>query len=181
VPTCKSVRSTIVLCLATALVGCHHHRGASEPKQGELGAWVSMSLPALDGGEIDLTSYRGRIVIMHFFTTWSLGAQVDVTELQKTRDALPKDSVVLLGVGLDPDGYKLIAPFRDAAGIDYTVLLPTQEMIAGESQFGDLMATVPDTFVIDREGRLRWEWRGPLRKGQLLGVVRNLETHEAPP
>ncbi len=169
------------LAIALVVAACGPKAAPNGPHAAEKGAWVSMSLPALEGGEIDLTSYRGKIVVMHFFTTWSIASQVDVAELEKTRDALPKDAIVLIGVGMDPDGYKLIEPWREAAGVDYLVVLATPELLGGESAFGDLMQVVPDTFVIDAAGRIAWERRGPLVKGELSKVVRNLEAHAPNP
>ena len=142
------------------------------------GPEAALALPGLDGGTVDLGAERGRLVVVHVFTTWSLAAQADVAELQRVRDRRP-GRLALVGVGLDPDGAVLIAPWRDGAGVDYPIALPGP-IAAGETPFGAVRA-VPVTFVLDRAGRLAWRHDGPLPHGLLEQVVRNLETEGGGP
>jgi peroxiredoxin len=164
------------LMVLLAALGCGGGKGAAGPKLVD-GDWVTLTLPLLDGGELELATWRGEPVVVHFFTTSSLAAQVDFEELRAARRALP--SLRLLGVGLDPAGYKLVAPFRDAAGIDWAVALPTEGVVAGRSPFGDVMGAVPSTFLLDRQGRIRWEHRGQLPRGSLERALRELEKRRA--
>ncbi len=141
------------------------------------GAQVEGVLPLLDGGEIELASLRGKPLVIHLFTTWSLPAQVDLDELRAARAAVPEGSFTILGIGLDVDGYKLIAPWRDAAGIDWLVALPTAEMADGKSVFGNVMAAVPSTVLVDGRGRVVWSVRGPLPAGELERQLARLGVH----
>ena len=143
----------------------------------EAGAEVDATLPLLDGGEIALPSLRGKPLVIHFFTTWSLPAQGDLDELRAARAARPKGSFAIVGVGLDKDGYKLIAPYRDAARIDWLVALPTAELSAGKSVFGDIMAAVPSTVIVDASGHVAWTHRGPLPAGLLARQLASLSEH----
>ena len=164
------------LCAGLALPACGGGLPPAAPFARE-GAEVDTTLPLLDGGEIDLASLRGKPLVIHFFTTWSLPAQGDLDELRAARTAEPKDSFKILGIGLDKDGYKLIAPFRDAARIDWLVALPTSDVIAGQSVFGNVMAEVPSTVIVDARGHVVWTHRGPLPAGVLARQLASLHPH----
>ena len=134
---------------------------------------VELVLPALDGGDVVFASYRGHPVVVQFFTTWSLASQADQDQLRAARAACP--DAVLVGVGIDPDGYALIAPWRDAAGVDWMIGLPTPQLAEGATPFGRI-TVVPTTVVLDRHGQVAYRHEGPLPRGELVRVVRSLET-----
>jgi hypothetical protein len=156
--------------LALALLAACPHRGPA-PRTGA-GPEVALVLPALDGGEVDLHAYRGHVVAVQFFTTWSLDAQEDVAELRALRAAHP--DLIVVGIGMDPDGYALIAPWRDAVGIDWMIGLPTPELAAGATPFGQV-PVVPTVFLLDRQGRIAYRHDGPLPRGEIGRVAAGLE------
>jgi len=113
---------------------------------------VSIRIEALDGGIIDLARYRGTLVVLHLFTTWSLAAQQDVSQLIAAHEAYTRD-VVVIGIALDPDGYPLVAPWRRASDVPYLVGIGSQELITGGSELGRI-TEVPTTVLLDRGGRI---------------------------
>lgn len=171
----------VVLAAALAVAGCGGGGARRGPVVRADGPVVRLVAPALDGGELDLAAWRGRIVVVHFFTTSSLAAALDLDELRAARAAAAPGEIVLLGIGLDEAGYAFVAPWRDAERVDWHVALPTAELRAGRTAFGDVMRFVPSTFVLDRAGRIAWSRRGQLARGELVEVVRSLEARAAAP
>lgn len=45
-----------------------------------------LMLQALDGGDLALGKLRGKVVVLHLFTTWSVASQVDVEKLSTLHD-----------------------------------------------------------------------------------------------
>ena len=131
--------------------------------------FLALQVEALDGGTVDLASYRGRVVILHLFTTWSLAAQGDLPQLVEL-DARYREQVSVLGVGLDPDGYRLVAPWRQANQIPYLVTLGLPDLLAGKSSLGPI-THVPTTIVLDRDGLVTARIDGPLQPGQLARIL----------
>jgi peroxiredoxin len=173
----KPVRLALALLVIVGAsgIGCGDMLPPASPFAAR-GDVVDLTLPLLDGGEVDLGSLRGQPVVIHFFTTWSLTAQADLDELRAARKA-DGAQVKLLSIGLDLDGYQLIAPYRDAAGIDWLVALPTADVSTGKSVFGDVMASVPSTVLLDDEGRVAWVQRGPLPHGALTRQLATVRAH----
>ncbi len=158
------VRTALVASVVGAglLVGCggaHPARPRSAP--------VAMTVPALDGGELDLASLRGKVVVIHAFTTWSVAAQLDVEQRGAAGAA---DDVVVVGLALDADGRVLVAPWRAAGDVTYLVALADDAIRAGRSVLGPL-PEVPTTFVLDGEGRIVTRVERQLGPGELARLI----------
>jgi len=135
-----------------------------------------MVLPALDGGEVDLGTYRGRVVVLHAFTTWSMASQADVEQLVAAHDDYPK-RVEVIGLALDPDGYRLVAPWRDAMRIPYLITLATDAVRNGSSPLGRI-AEVPTTVILGTDGAVAVRVDGQLRPRQLRELLADLVPRE---
>jgi hypothetical protein len=130
---------------------------------------VAVQVEAVDGGIIDTGAYRGRPVVIHLFTTWSLAAQQDVLQLIETARHYG-DLIQIIGVALDPDGYRLVAPWRTANEIPYLVGLGSAELIAGRSPLGKV-SEVPATIILDSEGAIAHRLARPLVPGELIQLL----------
>jgi cytochrome c biogenesis protein CcmG/thiol:disulfide interchange protein DsbE len=160
------------LVLAIALAGaCGGTRGDSAtPASGAVDPGappIALTLPALDGGELSIASYRGKVVVMHVFTTWSLAAQAEVEALSAADAA---EDVVVVGIALDPEGRMLVAPWRSGAGVRYLVALADPATLAGQGPLGALPA-VPITIVLDRAGRIAARADRQLAPGELDAMI----------
>ena len=128
---------------------------------------IALTLPALDGGDVDVASLRGHVVVLHVFTTWSVAAQLDVEQLVAI-DAAPDVEVV--GIALDADGRPLVSPWRAAAEVHYLIALADDGVRRGQTALGPL-PEVPTTIVLDNEGRIRVKLERQLRPGELARLV----------
>ncbi len=145
---------------------------ARAPEPTPIGRTVDLILPSLDGDAIELSSFRGRPLVVHFSTTGSLAAQIDLDELRRARAA--HRDVGLVEVAVDPTRPKLIAAWANASKIDWLVLLPSPGLVAGDTAFGPIRVT-PTTFLLDRDLRIVWGHEGQLPRGALLHVIDALE------
>lgn len=156
---------SVVLVLGVALVLVSGCGGRDVPKP--RGAPVSLVLPALDGGEIDVAAYRGQIVVLHVFASWSMHATGDVEQLA---EADHRDDVIVIGVATDPEGRTVVAPWRRALSVHYLVGLADDRVRAGQSALGDVSA-IPLTIVLDARGRIARRIDRQLAAGELAAVI----------
>lgn len=163
----RAAVTSLLLALAAPACGPSPPPAPPFAARGEV---VDLVLPLLDGGEVAFPAMRGKVVVVHFFATWSVASDSDLTELRAVREAVG-DGVALVSIALDKDGYKLVAPWRDAEGVDWLVALTTPEIVSGQSVFGDVMAAVPATVLLDADGAVAWAHRGPLPPGELTRRV----------
>lgn len=159
---------SLALAALLSCAGSAHRPARSRP--------VYLVLPALDGGEIDLARYRGQIVVLHAFTTWSMAAQADVEQLVEAhRDNSHR--VHVIGLALDPDGYRLVAPWRRAMHVPYLITLATEAVRAGRSALGRI-AEVPTTVVLGADGAVVARVDGQLAPRQLRELLADLAPRE---
>lgn len=148
-----------VLTASLTIYGCEKQEAESNiPEEKEYSAsFVSdgkkaadFSLKTLDGKEVRLSDYKGKIVIVDFWATWCAPCRKgipDLIEIQKEY----KDKVVVIGISLDQQNtIKDLAPFIKQYGINYPVVLGTEQVV---KDFGNIQA-IPTSFVIDKAGNI---------------------------
>ena len=133
---------------------------------------IAMVLRAADGGDIDVLDYRGKVVVLHVFTTWSLGATGDVAQLAEAH-ARPGKEVVVIGIATDLEGYAVVAPWRSALDVRYLIALADEGFRAGDSPLGDVPA-VPTTILLDRNGSVARVIDRQLNPGELARAIDEL-------
>lgn len=114
-------------------------------------------LQALAGGETSLESLRGRVVVLNFWATWCPPCISEMPSLERLHRALAAEGLSVVAVAADDDAADLRA-FVARAGLT----LPVLHDPGGRVAAGDYHTTgYPETFVIDRSGRLLSHTVGP--------------------
>jgi len=115
------------------------------------------ALQDASGKTANLKQYHGKVVLLDFWATWCTGCKQEIpwfTEFQKTYG---KKGLVVVGVSLDEDGWKVLKPFLAEHKIPYRMLLGDD---ATAKQYG--IDNMPDTFLIDRKGKVAAAYRAGL-------------------
>ncbi|ANV99270.1 TlpA family protein disulfide reductase [Bradyrhizobium icense] len=118
----------------------------------------SVPIPRLSGGTIDLTSLRGKVVLVNFWATWCPACRIELPMLDRLTASGVRDLVVI-AVATDRDR-SVVAPFvkalklrRLAIGLDPEGLLAK----AGASSQADTpfaLYGMPITFLIGISGQV---------------------------
>jgi cytochrome c biogenesis protein CcmG, thiol:disulfide interchange protein DsbE len=102
-------------------------------------------LPAIKGGELDLSTYRGKPIILNFYASWCAPCRVEHPQLMQ----LAKDTrFVVLGVSYRDDPAKTAA-YLEELGDPFAQSAIDRQGSVGV-QFG--LAGVPETYVIGADG-----------------------------
>ena len=130
-----------------------------------------MVLEAVGGGEVRLSEFRGRPLVLFFFTTWCVVCQVQVARLQPVRAALGNERVAVLGVSLDLQR-RLVPHFVRAAGFNFPVAYGRASMVR-KSALGAIRG-VPRTIILNAKGRPVADFKTPVSSKVLLDTLKPL-------
>jgi len=106
------------------------------------------TLPDLDGRPVTLSSFKDRLVLLHFWATWCPTCREEMTILEEAARAHPR-TLVILGVNLGEKRSK-VATYVRASGISFPILLDARGKVA--AAYGVL--SLPITLVIGPDGRV---------------------------
>ena len=109
------------------------------------------------GRTAKLRNYHGKILLLDFWATWCHGCKEEIpwfSEFQRTYGA---KGLAVVGVSMDEDGWKVVKPFVAEAHVPYRILLADP---ATAQKYG--IEGMPDTFLIDRQGRVPAVYRAAL-------------------
>ena len=118
----------------------------------------AFSLPALSGdGDVELASYRGNVVVVNFWASWCAGCRDEHPALLNAWDRYRDRGVVFVGVDFE-DHAGDAAVYAQEQGVDWP--LATDPGSRAAIDFG--VFGVPETFVLDGEGRIVAKRIGPV-------------------
>jgi len=104
----------------------------------------------LRGRRVELSQYRGRVVLVHFWATWCGPCREELPSLARLGHRLGHRHFEVLSVDLG-EGPKRVGDFLRALSIDLPVLLDRDQRIA--EAWG--VTGLPTTFLVDARGRIR--------------------------
>lgn len=102
-----------------------------------------------DGGRtLQLSSFRGKVVVLNFWATWCAPCIEEIPSLNLLQQQLPQ--VVVLGVSVDKsdDAYR---SFLVRHRVDFTTIRDGAQHV--NALYGTSL--FPETYVIDRNGQIR--------------------------
>ena len=121
-----------------------------------LRATPDFTLKDLSQKKVKLTDFRGKVVVLNFFTTWCPPCRAEIPELIKLYRLNKEKGLVVLGVSLDMDVLPQgLATFVKDMKITYPVLMGTAELAEKYQVNG-----VPTTILINREGKAHTRYDG---------------------
>lgn len=124
---------------------------------------ATRSLPLLDGdGAGTLAAYRGKVVVLNFWASWCEPCQVEAPLLQRSQARLSRAGATVLGVtylDASPDSQSFVRHYR----LTYPNLRDNNGTFAHSYGTDQL----PESFVIDRHGRIAAISRGELNQAFL--------------
>lgn len=113
----------------------------------------------LEGQEVTLESMRGQVVLLNLWATWCTPCRMETPYLQSIYEEHKDQGFEIVGISMDTrDAADDVEMFVEEYGVTYTILHDPQ--MRGMELYQVL--GLPATFLIDREGVLRWMRYGPI-------------------
>jgi peroxiredoxin len=114
--------------------------------------------PGLDGKTISLADYKGKVVFLNIWATWCPPCRDEMPSIEKLYKELKGEDFEILAVSIDASGAKAVAPFMKKFHLSFPVLLDPEGTM--KTLYGT--TGVPESFIIDKEGRIEQIIIGPM-------------------
>ncbi len=124
----------------------------------------AFSLPGLHGETVRLADYRGKVVLVNFWGTWCEPCKQETPALAGVYRKLHDQGLAIIGVDLrnqerpGPDGDADVRAFTERYGVTYPIALD----VAGETARAFQIYPLPTSFLVDRNGMIRYVRVGPI-------------------
>jgi cytochrome c biogenesis protein CcmG/thiol:disulfide interchange protein DsbE len=114
-------------------------------------------LETLEGDSISLDELRGKVVLLNFWASWCVPCRAEHSVLIQAASEWPEEDLEVIGIVYD-DSRRNAQRFLDQLGNAWRhVLDPGSRTAIDYGVHG-----VPESFFIDREGRIGMKYIGPL-------------------
>ena len=123
----------------------------------------NFSLETLDGQTISLAQYKGKVVVLGLFHICE-PCLIQGTELQKVHEALQGKNVQVLGVNSAGNGKDKVKEFLKEFPLKVTYPYMVDPKKETDKLFGG-GRFIPNVYVIDQEGKIRWQRVGTMEIG----------------
>lgn len=117
---------------------------------------------SLAGDSVSLAEMRGKVVLLNIWATWCHPCRTEIPELQALYERERERGLEVVGVSVDAGGEDAaVADFAREYGVTYPLWRD------GDGRVSTTFAAVgvPATYLIDRDGVLRWSHLGPVTAG----------------
>lgn len=122
------------------------------------------SLTGLNGRNVSLSDYRGRVVLLNFWTTWCSSCLTELPDYERIYRQYSPEFVVL-GVNLQEEAPH-VRQYVAGLGLTFPVLLDQDGRVANRQY---QLVGLPGSFIIDRQGQIVYQHLGPM-SGETLAA-----------
>jgi peroxiredoxin len=107
------------------------------------------TLQTVDGENVTLADFKGKVVMLNFWATWCPPCKAEIPDFITFQEQFGDKGFDIVGVALDKPA--AIERFLARSDINYTIVVGDQ---ATAALYGNV-TSIPTTFLIDREGVIR--------------------------
>jgi peroxiredoxin len=118
---------------------------------------ADFTLPDLGGRNVQLSALRGKVVFINVWATWCPPCIEEMPTIQRLHEHLHARGLEVLSISLDALGAQVVAPFMRDYRLTFPALLDPKGTIERLYRTGG----VPESFVVDKQGRLVEKIVGP--------------------
>ncbi len=121
-----------------------------------------------DGREVTSAQFQHKVVVLDFWATWCGPCRSEIPGYVALQRKYAAQGLEIIGVSVDQGGPEVVRQFAAEQKMNYPIVL-ADDAIAGA--FGGVDA-IPTTFIIDRDGVIRFRKVGAMAPAEFEAIVR---------
>lgn len=151
----------ITICLLALTAGCGEAKHSANAPPGAVGtAAPAYGALTMAGDSVDLHALKGNVVLLNVWATWCIPCRREVPELQALHQDNESRGLKVVGVSIDGEEARGdVEGFMRDFNMTYSVLRDPGERVLTVFR----IQGVPASYLIDREGVVRWRTIGPFK------------------
>jgi thiol-disulfide isomerase/thioredoxin len=185
----KKALSFVIIAAICGVVAFHYHldsywmADASDDNNGPI-ADMDRPLPhavlaSVENGWVDLSAFKGKVVLINFWTTWCPGCVDEVPDLIRLQQEFGAKRFTVIAIAVDDQGEESVESFVKnknfpvngaSVAINYPVFLGSDEIVRQLGYDGGLPAAV----LVNRDGKEVKIIRGTVSESALAKAIRRL-------
>lgn len=134
------------------------------------------TLTLFEGGTVRLADLRGRVVLVNFWASWCTACRQESPVLEWAWQTYRPGGLVVIGVNVWDRREDALAMMREFGKTYLNGPDPSGRILQDYGVTG-----IPETFVIDRAGRIARKYLGPVTRELLIRELEPLLTEGATP
>ncbi|MGW0788889.1 TlpA family protein disulfide reductase [Streptomyces sp. NPDC002911] len=129
--------------------------GISTVARGERTDAPKLDGTTLDGKALDVTDYKGKVVVLNFWGSWCGPCRAEAKHFQKVSQETEDQGVQFVGVNTRDPQKSLAVNFEQDFGVTYpSIYDPTGKLLLRFPKGTLNPQAIPSTVVVDRDGKL---------------------------
>ena len=134
----------------STLTGCSSSEAprpiSSSKQEKDWGDAPDFTLPKLEGGELTLSSLKGKVIILDFWATYCSPCRREIPGFIELYKKYKDEGLEIVGVCIESES--IVKRFAKEMGMKYVLVFANREI---SQQYGGIRY-IPTTFIIDRNG-----------------------------
>lgn len=114
-------------------------------------AQASLHLKNISGRQLNLASYKGKVLLINFWATWCIPCRTEIPDLIKAQRQYRNQGLRIIGITYPPERLSEVRRFARRLRVNYPIAMGTK---ASKAYFS-ASDTLPMTVVIDAKGNVR--------------------------
>jgi cytochrome c biogenesis protein CcmG/thiol:disulfide interchange protein DsbE len=155
----------------TSIPGSDGHEPVAAGKKA-----ASFKLTDLQGDLVSMADLHGKVVFLNIWATWCAPCREEMPSMEKLYERLQGDKgFVMLAISQDTSSREEVMAYVKKHGYHFDVLLDPKNAVAEAYN----VSGVPETFIIDREGRIvahhsgAFDWSQPAIRDALEELLKD--------
>ncbi len=108
------------------------------------------TLTDLDGNQLSLSDFRGKVVFINFWATWCPPCRAEMPEIEAVHQQYKTKDVVVIGVDILEADDK-VRQFVKQGGYSWTFVIDSAGLVSADYNIN----AIPTSYFIDKEGIIR--------------------------